>query len=89
MVKKLKLISLLCLFTLLSLPMQAQTVMTGTANASYQVPNSNFEDWGGAKFDGNLTLGQGWNCANVDQMGFKFTMVERSTESHTGAYSVK
>lgn len=63
--------------------------MTGTANASYQIPNSNFEDWGGAKFDGNLTLGQGWNCANVDQMGFKFTMVERSTESHTGAYSVK
>ena len=89
MVKKLKLISLLCLFTLLSLPMQAQTVMTGTANASYQVPNSNFEDWNGAKFDGNLTLGQGWNCANVEQVGFKFTVVERSTESHTGAYSVK
>ena len=89
MVKKLKLITLLCLFFLLGTSLQAQTVMTGTANASYQVPNSNFEDWGGAKFDGNLTLGQGWNCANVDQMGFKFTMVERSTESHTGAYSVK
>ena len=88
MVKKLKLVTLFTLFFLLGTSLQAQTVK-GTANASYQVPNSSFEDWGGATFDGNPTLGGGWNCANVEQVGFKFTMVERSTTARTGTYSVK
>ena len=88
MLKKLNLIALFFLLTLAVLPLQAQTVK-GTANASYQVANSSFEDWGGAAFDGNPTLGGGWNCANVDQMGFKFTMVEPSTTARTGSYSVK
>ncbi len=76
MVKKLKLISLLCLFTLLSLPMQAQTVMTGTANASYQVPNSNFEDWGGAKYN-NKEMPATWNPSNVTQAGMEFPVIDK------------
>ena len=88
MLKKLNLIALFFLLTLAVLPLQAQTVK-GTANASYQVSNSSFEDWSGATFDGNKTLGGGWSGANVDQMGFKFTMVEPSTTARTGTYSVK
>ena len=88
MLKKLNLIALLSLLSLVAMQLQAQTVQ-GTSDASYQVPNSSFEDWSGATFDGNKTLGGGWTGANVDQMGFKFTMVEPSTTAHTGSYSVR
>lgn len=88
MVKKLKLISLLCLFTLLSLPMQAQTVMTGTANASYQVPNSNFEDWGGATFDGK-EMPATWNASNVTQVGMNFSVVDKVSGRSGNAVKIR
>ena len=44
----------------------------------FQVPNSDFEDWSGAAFDGNIQP-KGWNACNVEQVGFKFNFAHRET----------
>ena len=57
--------------------------------AKYQLDNSNFEDWSGPAFKGQPTLGGPWHGANISQLGFDFQVVFRSTDSHSGKYSVK
>ena len=55
-----------------------------------QVPNSNFEDWSGEKYDGQIQP-KGWNASNVTQevlgsaMRFNFAHQE---SGHTGSYSL-
>ncbi|MBO4370872.1 MAG: hypothetical protein J5808_05895, partial [Paludibacteraceae bacterium] len=55
-----------------------------------QLPNSGFEDWGGAAFNGNIQL-TSWKASNVEQtyMGItaRANMVTRSTDAHSGLYS--
>ncbi|MBR2579333.1 MAG: hypothetical protein IKE41_04275, partial [Clostridia bacterium] len=46
--------------------------------------NSNFEDWSGAAFDGEIQP-KGWNACNVEQVGFKFNFAHRET-GHNGGY---
>ena len=50
-----------------------------------QVPNSDFEDWSAAAFDGNPQA-QGWNASNVEQVGMKFNFAHRES-GHKGNYS--
>ena len=50
----------------------------------FQVSNSNFEDWSGAAFDGEIQP-KGWNACNVEQVGFKFNFAHRET-GHNGGY---
>ncbi len=102
MVKKLKLITLLCLFFLLGTSIQAQTVMTGTAKTSgYQVVDPSFEDWS-QTFDGAPALGGGstgentgkglWYGANVykDLVGGVYGQVVYQTkEAKSGTYAAK
>ena len=52
----------------------------------HQVPNAGFEDWSGAKFDGEIQPAS-WNASNVEQVGFKFNFANRA-EGHTGSYSM-
>lgn len=49
-----------------------------------QLPNSGFEDWNGAAFDGNIQPAA-WNYSNVTQFGFKFNFAHRET-GHSGSY---
>ena len=51
-----------------------------------QVPNPGFEDWSGAKFDGNIQPAS-WNASNVSQVGFNFNFAHREA-GHTGSYSM-
>lgn len=57
-----------------------------TANAQYQVPNSNFESWP-STWNGEPQPAT-WNLSNVSQAGFDFCIGERSTRAHSGSYSV-
>jgi len=47
-----------------------------------QLPNSNFEDWSAAEFDGNIQT-KSWNASNVTQFGFKFNFAHREN-GHSG-----
>ncbi|MGN0187728.1 MAG: hypothetical protein ACI392_08320 [Paludibacteraceae bacterium] len=58
------------------------TIGIGTAQ---QLPNSSFEEWDGAQFDGNIQPSN-WNFSNVTQFGFKFNFAHREA-GHTGNYS--
>lgn len=49
-----------------------------------QIPNSDFEDWSGAAFDGNPQP-KYWNASNVEQVGFKFNFGHKE-EGHNGGY---
>lgn len=51
-----------------------------------QLPNSDFEDWSGAAFDGNIQPAN-WNVSNVTQLGFKFNFAYR--EAGRTGYSLK
>lgn len=57
-------------------------------NTSYsqQVPNAGFEDWSGAKFDGNIQPAS-WFASNVSQVGFNFNFAQRES-GHSGSYSM-
>ncbi len=48
----------------------------------FQVSNSDFEDWSGTQFDGQIQP-KGWNACNVEQVGFKFNFAHRET-GHSG-----
>ena len=60
------------------------SVMAGMTFAQ-QVPNSDFEDWSAAAFDGQPQA-KGWNASNVEQVGMKFNFAHREA-GHTGSYS--
>lgn len=51
-----------------------------------QLPNSDFEDWSGAAFDGNIQPAN-WNVSNVTQLGFKFNFAYR--EAGRTGYGLK
>ena len=51
-----------------------------------QVPNPGFEDWSGAKFDGEIQPAS-WNASNVSQAGFNFNFANQEA-GHTGSYSM-
>ncbi len=44
--------------------------------SAQQLPDSGFEDWSGEQFDGKIQLGK-WNGSNVEQVGFKFGVIDR------------
>ena len=49
----------------------------------FQVSNSNFEDWSGAAFNGEIQP-KGWNACNVEQVGFKFNFAHREAGRNGG-----
>ncbi len=49
-----------------------------------QFPDSGFEDWSGATFDGNIQP-KYWNPSNVTQLGFKFNFSHQET-GRSGKY---
>ena len=51
-----------------------------------QVSNAGFEEWNGAKFNGEIQP-TGWNASNVEQVGFKFNFAHRES-GHSGSYSM-
>ncbi len=51
-----------------------------------QLPDPSFEDWSGAKFDGNIQP-KHWHFSNVEQLGIKFTLSHQE-KGHTGNYSM-
>ena len=61
-------------------------LMAGVLQAQ-QLPNASFEDWSGAKFDGNIQPAS-WNASNVTQFGFKFNFAHREA-GHTGSYCMR
>ena len=67
------LVILMSLMTSLTMPLQAQ-----------QVPNADFEDWSGEKFDGHEQP-KYWNASNVEQMGVKANFAHKEV-GHNGGY---
>ena len=53
-------------------------VMSTLSLNAQQLPDPHFEDWSGAKFDGNIQP-QYWHGSNVEQVGFKFNFTTRET----------
>ncbi len=61
-------------------------VLTTALVSAQQLPNPSFEDWSGAKFNGNIQPAS-WNACNVSQAGFDFNFAHREA-GHTGSYSM-
>ncbi|MCQ2336242.1 MAG: hypothetical protein MJ010_03565 [Paludibacteraceae bacterium] len=53
--------------------------------AQYQLDNAGFENWG-SSWNGKPQPNS-WHLANVEQVGMKFNIGERSSKAHTGNYS--
>ncbi len=55
-----------------------------------QLPNSNFNDWSGEKFD-NKEQPKDWHYSNVTQVGMKFNFAKKETgrSGQSGDYSMK
>ena len=51
-----------------------------------QVPNPGFEDWSGAKYDGQIQP-KDWYASNVTQVGFSFNFAHQES-GHSGSYSM-
>ena len=51
-----------------------------------QVPNPGFEDWSGAKYDGQIQP-KDWYASNVTQVGFSFNFAHQES-GHSGNYSM-
>ena len=51
-----------------------------------QVPNPGFEDWSGAKYDGQIQP-KDWYASNVTQVGFNFNFAHQES-GHSGSYSM-
>ena len=72
------------------LVMLLMLITNSLQTVAQQVPNSNFEDWSGEKYDGQIQP-KGWNASNVTQevlgsaMRFNFAHQE---SGHTGSYSL-
>ena len=60
--------------------------LSSTFAFAQQVPNSGFEDWSAAQFDGNIQPAS-WHASNVTQLSFKFNFAHREA-GHTGSYSM-
>lgn len=58
----------------------------GVAHAQYQLPDSGFEDWSGAAFNGEIQ-NKYWHASNVEQVGFKFNFAHRET-GRNGGYCI-
>ena len=61
----------------------AVLVMSTLSVYAQQLPNANFEDWSGEKFDGNIQAAS-WNASNVEQFGFQFNFAHRETGRNGG-----
>ena len=53
--------------------------------SAQQVTNSDFEDWSGTAFDGNIQP-KGWNASNVEQVGMKFNFAHREAGHGSSGY---
>ena len=60
------------LLSVLVLMFSAMTVIAD----DYQLPNSDFEDWSAAAFNGNPQLAY-WKASNVEQVGMKFNFANK------------
>ena len=56
----------------------AVLVMSTLSLNAQQLPDPGFEDWSGAKFDGNIQP-KYWHGSNVEQVGFSFNFTTRET----------
>lgn len=56
-------------------------------STAQQLPNAGFEQWN-SSWNGKPQP-DGWNLSNVEQVGMKFNIGERTTDAHTGQYAVK
>lgn len=61
-------------------------LLSSTIGFAQQVPNAGFEDWSGAKFDGEIQPAS-WNVSNIEQVGIKFNLTHREA-GHSGSYSL-
>ena len=61
-------------------------LLSSTMGFAQQVPNAGFEDWSGAKFDGEIQPAS-WNVSNIEQVGIKFNLTHREA-GHSGSYSL-
>ena len=62
-------------------------IVLGVSSAfAQQVPNPSFEDWSGAKFDGNEQPAS-WYVSNIEQVGIKFNLTHKES-GHSGSYSL-
>ncbi len=55
-------------------------------STAQQLPNAGFEQWNSSW--NNKPQPDSWNLSNVEQIGLKFNIGERSTDAHSGQYSV-
>ena len=67
------------IFTILTM-----TFTMAVAAVAQQVPNANFEDWSGEKFD-NKAQPAAWHFSNVTQFGFKFAFSHKETGHNGGS----
>ena len=68
------------------LTMVIMLITSSTTLYAQQVPNPSFEDWSGAKFDGN-DQPKDWYGSNISQAGINFNLTNREA-GHTGSYSI-
>lgn len=61
-------------------------VSFGISLNAQQVPNPGFEDWSGAKYDGQIQP-KDWYASNVTQVGFNFNFAHQES-GHSGSYSM-
>ena len=62
--------------------LSAMSLLTQQTIYAQQLPDSGFEDWSGASFNG-VAQNKYWNLSNVDQAGFQFNFGEK-TDGRTG-----
>ena len=68
------------------LTMVIMLITSSTTLYAQQVPNPSFEDWSGAKFDGE-DQPKDWYGSNISQAGINFNLTNREA-GHTGSYSI-
>lgn len=56
-------------------------------STAQQLPNAGFEQWNGS-WNGKPQP-DNWNLSNVEQVGLKFNVGERTSDAHSGSYAVK
>lgn len=61
-------------------------VLSSTFGIAQQLPNPGFEDWSGAKFDGEIQP-KDWYGSNISQAGINFNLTHREA-GHSGSYSM-
>ena len=61
-------------------------ILSSVLTFAQQVPNPSFEDWSGAKFDGEIQP-KDWYGSNISQAGINFNLTNQE-KGHTGQYSI-